>query len=210
METLCEVSRLRTRKGNRQRIKELTSAPLAPTSQSKGEPTVIYGLDLWATLTGKPDAVRFNMTAELHAGGVNIGGTLGVVAPLEGKDKGGLFFYRPSSDKGFDVGFEKASYSLEIGASLGFSLIYKSDNNFRKFNRYTFEGLEESIGGSYGIFSASLFKSADDFYSGFSFGAGLSKGISRDPNDKRGDKNVSTSGAKLVDKLTIEPGPKTD
>jgi RHS repeat-associated protein len=184
------------------------AAPTAVASRAKWEPTTIYGFDLWATISGKPDAIRFNMTAELHAGGVNVGGTLGVVAPLRGKDKGGLFFYGPSAEKGWDIGFEKPSYSFEIGGVLGVSLIYDSDKKYDNFNRFTFEGVEESIGGSYGVFSASLFKSSDDSYSGFSFGAGLSKGVSRDTKDKRGDKNVSTSGAKLIEELSILPGEK--
>ena len=166
----------------------------------------MYGLDLWATATGKPDAVRFNMTAELHAGGVNIGGTLGVVAPLEGPDKGGLFFYAPSKS-GFDIGFEKASYSLEIGAELGFSLIYKHNSNFEKFDRSSFEGLEVSVGGNYGIFNASTFTAADRTYSGFSVGFGKSSEIF---GGKRDNKNFGLLGAKLIDKLSIEPGPKKD
>ena len=180
-------------------------APMAPASRVPVEPTVIYGLDLWATLSGKPDAVRFNMAAELHAGGVNIGGTVGVVAPLEGPDKGGLFFYRPSSDKGFNIGFEKASYSLEMGAGLGFSLIYKSDNNFKKFDRYSFEGLESSIGGNYGIFNGSLFTASDKSYSGVSVGFGKAQEIF---GGKRGNTNFELSGAKLIKELSIEPGPQ--
>jgi len=183
------------------------AAPSAPTSQSKGEPTVIYGLDLWATLTGKPDAVRFNMAAELHAGGVNIGGTLGVVAPLQGVDKGGLFFYRPSTEKSWDIGFEKASYSLEIGAGLGISLIYNKDNNFKKFNRFTFEGLEASVGGNYGVFNASVFSASDNSYSGVSVGFGMSHDFF---DGKRDNKNAGLSGAKLIETLSIPPGSKQD
>lgn len=141
-----------------------------------------------ATISGKPDAIRFNMTAELHAGGVNVGGTLGVVAPLQGVDKGGLFFYGPSTEKGWDIGFEKPSYSFELGGALGFSLIYDSDKKYGKFDRYAFEGVEESVGFNSGVFNASIFKSSDDSYGGFTVGAGFSKGVSRDPKDKRGDK----------------------
>jgi len=181
------------------------AAPSAPTSQSKGEPTVIYGLDLWATLTGKPDAVRFNMAAELHAGGVNIGGTLGIVAPLQGVDKGGLFFYRPSTEKSWDIGFEKASYSLEIGAGLGISLIYNSTSSYADFNRKTFEGLESSIGGNYGIFNASLLTASDGSYTGVSVGFGMSHDFF---DGKRDNKSIGLSGAKLIETLSIEPQPK--
>lgn len=181
-------------------------APMALVSMAPMEPTVMYGLDLWATLTGKPDAVRFNVAAELHAGGVNVGGTLGVVAPLEGPDKGRLFFYAPSKN-GFDIGFEKASYSLEVGAALGISLIYKHDNNFKKFNRFTFEGLEASIGGNYGVFSTSAFTASDNTYSGVSVGFGKSREIF---GGKRDDKSIGLSGAKLLDNLSIPPGPKQD
>ena len=182
-------------------------APMAPVSMAPMAPTVMYGLDLWATLTGKPDAVRFNVAAELHAGGVNVGGTLGIVAPLQGPDKGGLFFYRPSDEKGFNIGFEKASYSLEISAGLGASLIYKSDSNFEKFNRYTFEGLESSIGVSRGILNGSLFTAADGSYYGISAGFGKSKEVF---GGKRDNKSFELSGAKLIKDLSIEPGPKKD
>lgn len=86
-----------------------------------------------------------------------------------------------------------------MGGVLGFSLIYDADKKYDKFDRYAFEGVEESIGGNFGIFNASAFKSSDDSYGGFTVGAGVSKGVSRDSNDKRGDKNASTSGAKLID-----------
>nr|WP_315248061.1 DUF6443 domain-containing protein [uncultured Flavobacterium sp.] len=178
-------------------------APMAPASRAPIGPTYMYGLDAWATLAGRPDAVRFNISAQLHAGGVNVGGTLGVVAPLKGPDKGGLFFYGPSNEKGFDINFEKASYSLEIDGALSASLIYKTDNNFKKFDRSSFEGLEASIGGNYGIFNASAFTASDKSYFGVSFGIGKSMEIFSD--GKRGNMTFGLSGAKLIDYLTINP-----
>lgn len=115
-----------------------------------------------------------------------------------------MFFYAPSKS-GFDIGFEKASYSLEIGAGLGFSLIYKTDNNYKKFDRFAFQGLESSIGGSAGIFNGSLFTASDGSYIGVSAGFGKSKEVF---GGKRDNKNVGLSGAKLIEGLSILPGPK--
>gem|GEM_PF-2990772 len=182
-------------------------APLAPVSRAPGQPTTIYGLDVWAKLFGKPDAIRISASAEMHTGSVNVGGTMSVVAPLQGQDKGGIFFYSPSNEQGFDIGLERDSRTIQLSGTLGASLIYDSDKNYSDFNRYKFEGLEYSVDVGVGVLNVEGFKSSDDSY----YGVGLSVGKSFNLTDgKRKPGGIKLSGSKLINELSIEPGKKDE
>ncbi|KGO92217.1 hypothetical protein Q766_13735 [Flavobacterium subsaxonicum WB 4.1-42 = DSM 21790] len=178
----------------------VTFAPLAPVSQAPGEPTYIFGFDIWATLLGKPDAIRLNFGAGVHAGTVNFGGTWSVVAPLVGADKGGLFVYGPS-EKGGDVGIERDSRTIKGDLGISVSFIYNSESTYNDFNRYKFEGLEKSISASFKFITASAFSAWDNSYFGFSLGIGISGGLAG--NRKNG--SINLSGAKLMHELSIPP-----
>ena len=162
-----------------------------------------YGFDTATWILGRPDAIRFNYSIGVHAGVLDVGGTISVVAPLQGKDKGGLFYYRPGKDSGADIGFEKDSRSLQIDASHTVSFIYDSDRNYDNFRRNTFEGVEKMISGGYKLLTANLFQSADKSYYGFSLGLGGSLNVfSGDKN--RTNSSINLSGATLF--FAIEPG----
>ncbi|MFC4476491.1 hypothetical protein [Flavobacterium chungangensis] len=62
-------------------------------------------------------------------------------------------------------------------------------------------------GVSCGILNGSLFAAADGSYYGISAGFGKSKEVF---GGKRDNKSFELSGAKLIERLSILPGPKKD